>query len=191
MSLLEDLDNFLGLAFAPVGYVSRPVVAVSMPAVAPREGPPQRKSGRVVACWPTCLACDVGKVEAGTRGQYSGLCDACYVVTSKQSRIWYRKLVERWRKWSATRAHREAFDNEPTPWQLILFSFGTVMVGFETAPGTTAERVCLDKLVDMSASELMEVCRGRAPLPQLARDKLAQSGVAWLKFWRVDEDGDE
>ncbi len=177
MNALEDLDHFLTFALAPScgvwpGVELRPVV----------QAPPPT---RVPDGWPECLACDVAiSVGPDPRGKFSGLCDACHERATLPERVWYRRQVERWRKWSATRFHSELFTSGPDPWQVTLYALNKAMVGFGTAPGCEGtSRAGLDELLGHSVEELVKMTRGGG-LPAVAKAKLVAHGRSWFEAWR-------
>lgn len=187
MDLLDEIETFFALALVPPerlcfyghGSVVTHVTAEVSPA-------PTRSS----EAWGECLRCGVAiDVGDGVRGRFRGICDACYPQASPLERAWYRKQVERWRKWSATRFHAEVFKRGPCPWQITLYSLNKLMLGFGTAPGSEGtDRAGLDEHLGVDEDELMRMCRGILPVTEPVKLGLVAHGARLFALWKDSED---
>ncbi len=180
MDALEEIDHFHTFAYERPSFGAWP--GVELRAIIDAPAAPTR----VAEGWPACLACEVEiTVGPDLRSKFRGLCDGCYETATLPERVWYRRQVERWRKWSATRFHAELFNTGPDPWQVTLYALNKAMVGFGTAPGCEGtSRAGLDEMLGHSVEELVQMTRGNKALPSAARAKLVAHGRAWFEAWR-------
>lgn len=191
MDLLDEIDTFFVLALAVPAHLcfygrNGVVTHVATEIVGTPTAAPTRSS----ETWGECLRCgalvDVG---AEVRGRFRGICDGCYPETPPAERAWYRRQIERWRKWSATRFHAEVFKRGPCPWQITLYSLNKLMLGFGTAPGSEGtERAGLDEHLGVDADEIMAMCRGSVDVTPAVKAGLVEHGARLFALWKDTED---